>query len=148
MAEYQLEPSPTRANYLGHSDVPGYGEGLWTPAVGGTATYTAQSGKYTKIGNTVFVTCLITINILGTGSATTISGLPFLIASGISGLISSFYVGSANSLATAVISFQPIGNAGARSITIYSRASADANDQANNLFGNGASIYLAGHYHI
>ena len=32
-----------------------YEEGTWTPSVGGTATYTHQDGRYTKIGNTVHV---------------------------------------------------------------------------------------------
>ena len=54
-----------------------YEEGTWTPSVGGTATYTARSGIYTKIGNQVSVSCDITINLLGTGSTTLLSGLPF-----------------------------------------------------------------------
>ena len=57
-----------------------YEEGTWTPSVGGTATYTAQSGTYTKIGRLVFITGAMTINVIGTGSANTISGLPFTAA--------------------------------------------------------------------
>jgi hypothetical protein len=54
-----------------------YEEGTWTPSVGGTATYFSQTGKYTKIGNMVSIFCLMRINAIGTGSTTTISGLPF-----------------------------------------------------------------------
>jgi hypothetical protein len=54
-----------------------YEEGTWTPSLGGDATYLNQSGTYTKIGNQVSFFCYIRPNILGTGSTTTISGLPF-----------------------------------------------------------------------
>lgn len=57
-----------------------YEEGTWTPSVGGTATYTTQTGTYVKIGKVVFVQCILTINVLGTGSNSTISGLPFSAA--------------------------------------------------------------------
>ncbi len=59
-----------------------YTTGTWTPSVGGTATYTTQTGVYTKIGRQVTCYGTLTINAIGTGSATTISGLPFTIAAG------------------------------------------------------------------
>lgn len=54
-----------------------YEEGTWTPSVGGTATYTIQTGRYTKIGSLVHVTLNLVINSIGTGSTIEISGLPF-----------------------------------------------------------------------
>jgi len=54
-----------------------YEEGTWTPSLGGTTTYVIQEGKYTKIGNRVFVTAEIQVTTIGTGSTTTVSGLPF-----------------------------------------------------------------------
>lgn len=54
-----------------------YEEGTWTPAVGGTATYSQQTGNYTKIGNVVTFQMQLVINVIGTGSTTNISGLPF-----------------------------------------------------------------------
>jgi hypothetical protein len=54
-----------------------YEEGTWTPSLGGTTTYAIQEGKYTKIGNRVFVTAEIQVTTIGTGSTTTVSGLPF-----------------------------------------------------------------------
>jgi hypothetical protein len=57
-----------------------YEEGTWTPNTGGNATYTTQIGNYTKIGNLVFAKFDIEINVTGTGSSATLSGLPFQTA--------------------------------------------------------------------
>ena len=65
-----------------------YEEGTWTPAFafgGGTTgmTYSVQSGKYTKVGNSV--TCTGRIVFTNKGSSTggaTITGLPFTTGSG------------------------------------------------------------------
>jgi len=54
-----------------------YEEGTWTPIVGGNATYTSQYGTYTKIGRLVTLQFFIHINVLGTGSATQLSGFPY-----------------------------------------------------------------------
>ena len=54
-----------------------YEEGTWTPSLGGTATYVAQTGSYIKIGRLVTVWFDLQINVIGTGSATSILGLPF-----------------------------------------------------------------------
>jgi hypothetical protein len=59
-----------------------YEEGSWTPVVGGTATYIAQSGTYVKIGKFVYVDFLLRINTIGTGSSTIMTGLPFVAGSG------------------------------------------------------------------
>jgi hypothetical protein len=59
-----------------------YEEGTFTPTIAGTtaagtATYTTQAGKYTKVGNTVVVTCRLDWSLhTGTGSIY-IAGLPF-----------------------------------------------------------------------
>ena len=54
-----------------------YEEGTWTPSLGGNTTYSTQLGTYTKVGNMVTVQFQLTVTTLGTGSATTMSGLPF-----------------------------------------------------------------------
>jgi len=51
--------------------------GTWTPSVGGNATYTTQEGFWAKVGKQVTIHCSLTIKSLGTGSATTIVGVPF-----------------------------------------------------------------------
>lgn len=62
-----------------------YQEGTWTPVLrfGGATTgitYTTQTGYYTRIGNRVFIHCLIVLSSKGsaTGNAD-ISGLPFTV---------------------------------------------------------------------
>jgi hypothetical protein len=54
-----------------------YEEGTWTPTLGGTATYSIASGRYTRVGNSVFIQGIMTVTSIGTGSTSTISGLPF-----------------------------------------------------------------------
>ena len=76
-----------------------YEEGTWTPSVGGDATYTTQTGKYTRIGRVVTFSFVITINAIGTGSDGTISGLPY--GASPNGSVCFGYV---NSLKTNVIS--------------------------------------------
>ena len=62
-----------------------YEEGSWTPTFTGTSsnptiTYTQQIGNYTKIGNLVYVSCLITTSaVSGGGGNLMVSGLPFTI---------------------------------------------------------------------
>jgi hypothetical protein len=62
-----------------------YEEGTWTPSLGGTTTYSGQSGKYTKVGNLVHVTGQIAVTLIGDGSTNLISGLPFTSATTING---------------------------------------------------------------
>jgi len=54
-----------------------YEEGTWTPSLGGNTTYTQQVGEYTKIGRIVYLRGTLQINVLGTGSTTAVTGLPF-----------------------------------------------------------------------
>jgi hypothetical protein len=63
-----------------------YEEGTWTPTITSsgtnpTVTYSAQAGKYTKVGNMVTIFCRLDINTYsgGTGVAK-LSGLPFTIS--------------------------------------------------------------------
>jgi|LakMenE01Jun11ns_1017448.scaffolds.fasta_scaffold9856276_2 hypothetical protein len=54
-----------------------YEEGTWTPTLGGTATYLAQTGRYTKVGRLVYIQGTLYINAIGTGTTSLVSGLPF-----------------------------------------------------------------------
>lgn len=54
-----------------------YEEGTWTPSLGGTATYSAQAGTYTRVGRLVTVNFIIGVTLIGTGASNSISGLPF-----------------------------------------------------------------------
>lgn len=59
-----------------------YEEGTWTPSVGGTATYSQQGGTYTKIGRVVYISFILQIATIGTGSSNTITGIPFAASGG------------------------------------------------------------------
>ncbi len=75
-----------------------YEEGTWTPSVGGSATYTTQTGTYTKVGRLVTIKLRIVINVIGTGSTSTISGLPFTV-----GDTNSAAIGAFDTLALSVV---------------------------------------------
>jgi hypothetical protein len=127
-----------------------YEEGTWTPSVGGTATYNASSyGRYVKIGRQVSIQFLIEITLLGTGSTSTMSGLPFTSDGGIGGAGAqtggvSYFANLA--VSTIFISFY-IEN-GLTQTKFVGQAASDANvDNAIALFGNGTSIYGAATYY-
>jgi len=96
-----------------------YEEGTWTPtytSLGGTltgVTYTTQIGRYTKIGNVVFLSAAITLSNKGSGGtgAIRISNLPFTVAN-ISGYFPAFG-GEVDNLVSdkKQITFVPINNA-------------------------------------
>ena len=62
---------------FGQTTLTYYGEGTWTPNVGGNATYASQQGVYTRVGRLCICHFRINIVLLGTGAAGTLSGLPF-----------------------------------------------------------------------
>jgi hypothetical protein len=73
-----------------------YEEGTWTPSVGGTATYSQQGGTYTKIGRLVYVSFILQIATIGTGSNNTITGIPFTAQAGPRNTIPLSYFSSTN----------------------------------------------------
>ena len=60
----------------------GYEEGTWTPTVSGfgSPTYSAQNGKYTKVGNLVHITGKLSFSGASGASAVSIGGLPYASA--------------------------------------------------------------------
>jgi hypothetical protein len=123
-----------------------YEEGTWTPNVGGTAIYNTQVGRYTKIGNMVFVQAQLNISLIGTGSASTIFGLPFTATAGTTegGFTLTYFA----SLAANVI--QPVigVNGSSTNCTAYSRTTAGTGSSVVNIFGNSAQLFFYGHYQI
>lgn len=69
----------------------------WTPSLGGDTTYATQEGTYIKIGKFVFVRGRLAVTLLGTGSATTISGLPFTATETTPGVVG-YFTGIASSV--------------------------------------------------
>jgi hypothetical protein len=119
-----------------------YEEGTWTPNVGGTATYSLQSGTYTKVGRLVHVTGSMVINAIGTGSATTISGLPFASIGS-----PADFVGFSNFSSAASSVVYLAGSAdGSSQILIRSLTAAATGVSTNNIFQNGTRVDFAGTY--
>ena len=122
-----------------------YEEGTWTPSIGGNATYFAQTGLYTKVGRLVFVRGILIINVIGTGSTTQISGLPFANASGgICAMPCSGFFASA----TAVTSFFAGITNGGSLINVNSLVIAGTTDGSNAIFGNNAQFQFSGCYSV
>jgi hypothetical protein len=120
-----------------------YEEGTWSPNVGGNATYNNQDGRYTKIGNTVFVEAHLNINVLGTGSTNLLSGLPFAAGTVVEGGATINYFAG---LAVNVIQPVMAVNSGTTTMLIYSRTTAGTASSGVSIFGNAARIYFWGHY--
>jgi hypothetical protein len=113
-----------------------YEEGTWTPSVGGNATYNSRSGTYTKIGRFVHVTAIISINTLGTGSSTTITGLPFISAGGLG---ASNHVGYWSSTSRSVTSLTACTNSNEIVFTDTTTATTGINLNAG-IMGNGTDL--------
>ena len=94
-----------------------YEEGAWTPSVGGDATYTIQEGYYVRVGDLVYVQCQLLLNVLGTGSTTTISGLPFQAFSPSNSSRGTGSVWYCGNLATGVTTLTPGVTPGGQTIT-------------------------------
>jgi hypothetical protein len=119
-----------------------YEEGTWTPSVGGTATYFSQTGKYTKIGNMVSIYCLMRINAIGTGSTTTISGLPFTAGQRGGGGMT-YWAG----LSQAVAFLYPIADGTVITFLGATAASANATDGIA-IFQGGAYVIFSSTYFV
>lgn len=80
LASGQITFPATQNPSTGVNVLDDYEEGTWTPSLGGNTTYTSQLGDYIKVGRKVWVSGLVQVNAIGTGSVSTISGLPFALS--------------------------------------------------------------------
>lgn len=125
-----------------------YEEGTWTPAVGGTATYTTQAATYTKIGNVVRLSMLLQINSIGTGSAQTISGLPFTVKADSSQDTDAMPVSYWGSLNSTQVYVSLIPDNGATTMTLASTgAAATSLTTPVSLMQNSTVLRAGGVYH-
>jgi hypothetical protein len=111
-----------------------YEEGTWTPSLGGTSTGTF-TGTYVKVGKLVTLYSDISVALIGTGSTTQITGIPFTAISGGSGSLTPSYT---TSLATAIVLITAYVDGS--TIYIASRTAAAASGSTNAIFGNGTSF--------
>jgi hypothetical protein len=125
-----------------------YEEGTWTPTLGGNTSYTIQSGKYTKVGRQVFASCVLSVDAIGTGSATTISGLPFTSSNVGGGNMggSVFYMAS---LAVNVIAPTSYFGNGTSSVAFKSNTSAGSGISGNlSIFTNDTRVDFSITYEV
>lgn len=120
-----------------------YEEGTWTPSFGGSTTYYGRAGTYTRVGRLVFVEGYIHIDTNGSGSQTTISGLPFTPAASRDGIVFAYNTG----LATNIVSLSGRVETGG-TIVMYSRTAAATASAANNLCANAAYFEFSGCYYV
>lgn len=119
-----------------------YEEGDWTPSIGGDATYTTQYGRYQKVGKWVRVVGAIQVNVRGTGSTGTVSGLPFTSANFIQvGQVGYFSTSSVNS-AWMSLSIA----AGATSFTIIGQGAIDGSTETITPIQDSFLFYFNAYY--
>jgi hypothetical protein len=128
-----------------------YEEGTWTPTIVrestalGAVTYTAQDGKYTKIGRVVYITCSVAwSNIASAGAgANRIDGLPF--SSGVSQTNGGATFYSSDGIATNPVLAGLFYNS-----TIYLRKSANilAVSNLNEAYNNSGTFSFNGYYFV
>jgi hypothetical protein len=123
-----------------------YEEGTFTPTLGGDSTYTTQFGNYTKIGNKVYFKIILIVNLIGTGDAQNIYGLPFTCDSTAVGY--PMYVGAFQDLSSARVFIAGRVGASGTSIAIRSIGTAAVGVNAANVFQNGSTIEIAGFYGV
>ena len=120
-----------------------YEEGTWTPSLGGTTVYYTRQGFYTKIGNLVYVYCNIHVNTIGTGSPTTINGLPFTPGLGEQPIPVSYF----DSVATSVYWFSFQANL-AGTLSSRAQTALDGTSAQVNIFGNTTQVVATGVYKV
>lgn len=125
---------------------PYYSQGTWTMSVGGDATYTTRVAHWVKTGRMVHVTGYLVINVLGTGSANIISGLPFTSAN--ISADQALTVSDFNSLATNVVWIGARVNTNNTTVTLRNLTAAGASATSSTLLGNGSQITFGGSYLI
>jgi len=128
---------------LTNSTLNDYETGSWTPTLGGSATYTQQTAKYTKIGNLVYITLRLTVNSIGSGSSTTLSGLPF---SSISTLEQGLSLSYFSSLATSLYFLTPRVISNSSTITFTGLTTASTSESVITVFQNNTDIIISGSY--
>lgn len=127
---------------FGQTTLSYYGEGTWTPSLGGTATYTTQTGIYTRIGRMINCQCELTVNSIGTGSATTVSGLPFTVNG-----VASGQVGTFSTLAVNVLGFWCYATSTIVTFQSLTAAGASATNSPS-IFGSSTAIRFSVTFHI
>ncbi len=137
----QVSFPPTQNPSTDPNTLDDYEEGPWTPTLGGTATYLGQSGRYTKVGRMVFIRGTLYVDSIGSGSTTTITGLPF---TPVNDNPCSVQVGGSAVTFSAIYGI--IGAAGI--VFTLNNAAASGNQASAGIFQNGTYVDLCGCYEV
>jgi hypothetical protein len=138
----------TQAASADANNLDDYEEGSWTPSLGGDTTYTTQDGQYTKVGRLVNISCNLQVNVLGTGSTSSISGLPFTSGSTLNPMANGA-VGYFASLAVAPVHIGAYVEQAATTMLIPgTTAAASSASPALSVFGDSARIDITATYFI
>jgi hypothetical protein len=124
-----------------------YEEGTWTPSLGGNTTYNGQSGNYIKIGKMVYVEGNINVNLIGTGSTSLVSGLPFTSATQVTGARATLSVNYFNSTASNVTFIALYLNSASTTAPFQGIGAAGTTMSTIAIFGNGTDVYFSGSYY-
>ena len=129
-----------------------YEEGTWTPTLenAGSTTYSTQNGKYTRIGNVVYVTATIIIN-SHDNSATSVTGfqgLPYPNSS--NGQTVVFHIAGNENWDTDLRTNNLTGwlTNGSSTIRIYKNSGNNLNSISVNDIGNNGELFVTGHYFV
>ena len=130
-----------------------YEEGTWTPAItfGGGNTgigYNSQVGRYTKIGNVVYYSCVITLSSKGSSTGdVAITGLPFTVSN--AGTYD-FINGSPRAVVTLTFT-APLYSGATRNSTALFLLDNNAGTQrtlTNTAFANNTELSFSGFYYV
>ena len=113
-----------------------YEEGTWTPSLGGDTTYTSRVATYTKVGRKVTAMFDMIVNVLGTGSTSVITGLPFTGAAPFGVLSVAYFTG----LAVSPVFLTGYGASGSSQIQIAGLTAGAVNISSLAVFGNGTRL--------
>lgn len=117
----------------------------FVPSLGGTTTYSVQTGSWSLKGGRVHFSGEITVTTLGTGSTSVVSGLPLTVGAGTPGV---GYVAQFSSLAVSPVSLGLLCTSGGTAFTMKGLTAAAAATATLNVFGNGANVRFAGSYQL
>lgn len=137
---------------FGDNTLSNYVTGTFTPTLassgGGTPTYNAQVGAYTRIGNRLFFSISLTLSTLGTLAAGNISltGLPIAYA-GASQCSVAVWADALG--ATAITQIMPFVGAGAPSaVTLYKYSAGTATTLTNTDLTTSSRFFICGNYEV
>lgn len=120
---------------------PGVKYSTWTPSIGGTATYTMQTGTALKWPKWAYIYLRLIINSLGTGSTGQITGVPYAAADTAAPLT----VGYFQNASTNPVSLSAYVNGSTINIMGLTAAATSITDPFT-FFKNASEIYIAGFY--